>query len=92
MDDVGKTDFSGDIRIPEFRMVHMGAGQVGQQHAEGNADQKQRLKFLHQTKIKQHTGQHDHDDLAEVREQHEETGCLSEPSQCFQNTHRPLLK
>ncbi len=50
----------------ENLMEHIGAGKIGDEHTESNRHQQQRLKFLHDTKIQQNTGNADHNKAAPV--------------------------
>ena len=45
---------------------HARGGQVGQQHAEGNGQQQQRLELLHDRQIQQEAGHGDHHVIAPV--------------------------
>ena len=47
-------------------MVHFRTGQVGDQHAEGDGNQQQRLKLLDNAQIQQHAGHGDHDEAFPV--------------------------
>ena len=78
MDDVRQRDLTGNVGVPQLGVIHMGAGEVREQHAEGDADQQQGLKFLDQTEVEQQTGEQDHHDLPPVVKQHVETGGLGE--------------
>ena len=42
-------------------VIHLRAGQVGHQHADGDRHQQQRLKLLDDAQKQQHDGHHDHD-------------------------------
>ena len=84
VDDVRQADLSGNVGVPQLRVVHLRSGQVRKQHAEGDSNQQQRLKLLDQTQIQQATGDDDHHDLAPVRSQHIEPGGLPEPGNGLQ--------
>ena len=55
--------FRIDVRVIEPR-----ARQVGEQHAEGDGEQQQRLELLHDRQIQQHAGDADHHQLQRVIE------------------------
>ena len=46
--------------VPQLLVVKTAQGQVGQQAAEGNAHQQQRLEFLDDAQVQQHTGDDQH--------------------------------
>ena len=58
-----------DLRVVEFR-----ARQVGEQHAEGDGEQQQRLELLHDRQIQQHAGDEDHHQLQRIIEDLIEAG------------------
>ena len=92
MDNVREAELARDVGVPELGVIHLGAREVGEQHAEGDTDQQQRLKLLYQPQIQQHAGDRDHQDLTPVVEQHVEAGGLTKTAKRFQYTHRPFLR
>ena len=48
--------------IPQLRMVKTGAGEVGEQGTERNADKQQRLEFLHDAEVEKSARDNDHNE------------------------------
>ena len=83
--------------LPQIRMVKsVGShpdkvAEIGQQAAEGDAAEQQRLKLFDDAEIEQHEGNHDHDDVlpaARSGKESRETGLQSEFLQDTQYIHR----
>ena len=51
------------IGVPHTHVVQPRAGDIGEQHAEGDAHQQQRLELLADAQVEQHAGQGDHDQV-----------------------------
>ena len=60
MENGAVADFTGQKPIPQLRVIQIRSGEIGQQHAEGNANHEQRLVFLYNAQIQQHAGQYQH--------------------------------
>ena len=65
-------DLLGEV----FGMIQFRARQVGEQHAEGDGEQQQRLELLHDRQIQQHAGDEDHHQLQRIIEDLKEAGRL----------------
>lgn len=77
-----KTHFEGYLRQFSFQSIlhrelhfyiqaedlveHIGTGEVGDEHTEGDGHQQQRLKLLYNAQIQQHAGDAQHDEAAPV--------------------------
>lgn len=56
-----------DVAPGEEDLVeHIRAGEVGDEHTEGDRHQQQRLKLLYDAQIQQHAGDAQHDEAAPV--------------------------
>ena len=51
------------VGVPHAHVVQRGAGDVGEQHAEGDAHQQQGLELLADAQVEQHAGQGDHNQV-----------------------------
>ena len=62
-----------DVGVPHFHVVQPRAGDIGQQSAEGDAHQQQRLELLADAQVQQYAGHGDHDQVFPAAV-HEEPG------------------
>ena len=62
--------------VKQFAVEHVGAGQVGQQHAEGDRQQQQRLELFDNGQIGQETGNREHNQRLPVVGQQSKAGLL----------------
>ena len=58
--DGAEADLTGEEAIPQLGGIEAAAGQVGEQCAEGDANQQQGLKLLDNAEVEKHAGDDDH--------------------------------
>ena len=69
-------------------MEHIGTGEVGDEHTEGDGHQQQRFKLLYDAQVQQHAGDAQHDEAAPVAVLGKEVGTFDHP---FLNGVMPKL-
>ena len=85
VDQTGTEHGAGSVRQPAGHQVdklvntgvmhsQVGAGNIGQQHTEGNGDHQQRLKALFDTQIQENKSNHQHDSVFPAAVRCEEIG------------------
>ncbi len=71
----------------ELGVVHPRAGQVRQQHTEGDGQEQQRLELFHYSQVQQHAGNEYHHKVQRLACYLGKAGALQESLYCFHRLH-----